>query len=116
MNVMYWRRVVDGKAEKVCVSNLVGKGVVDSNKPKGYCTIDSHLDGYGDRNLKAKMNLQQDFMEEETLLQYHDHLLIVIIDRTPNCHPEMITWEGIKYSWVIAKPMYQKLLPMKEKK
>ena len=60
------------------------------------------------------MELQQDFIEEETLLQYHGRLLGVSIDRTPKCHPEM-AGEGIEYSWGMAKLLYRKL-PLKEKK
>jgi hypothetical protein len=44
------------------------------------------------------MDSQMDFIEEETLLQYHGRQLGVIIDRTPKCHPEM-AGEGIEYNW-----------------
>ena len=55
-----------------------------------------------------------DFVEEETLLQYHGRLLGVVVDRTPKCHPE-ITGEGIEYSWGCSKGAYCRL-PFAEKK
>ena len=53
------------------------------------------------------MENQPDFIEEETLLQYHGRLLGAIVDRTPKCHPEM-AGEGIKYSWGCAKGFYRR--------
>ena len=94
------------------------RGYIDASKGKGWYTVDGRRDEYGNRmeetSLKLKMELQQDFIEEETLLQYHGRLLNVIIDRTPKCHPEM-AGEGIEYSWGMAKLLYRKL-PTKEKK
>ena len=49
-----------------------------------------------------------DFLEEETLLQYHGRLLGVVVDRTPKCHPE-IAGEGIEYDWAAAKLCYRRL-------
>ena len=53
------------------------------------------------------MENQPDFIEEETLLQYHGRLLGAIVDRTPKCHPEM-AGEGIEYSWGCAKGFYRR--------
>ena len=57
---------------------------------------------------------QIDFIEEETLLQYHGRQLGVTIDRTPKCHPEM-AGEGIEYNWGCAKGYYRRL-PITEKR
>jgi hypothetical protein len=60
------------------------------------------------------MRLLTDFIEEETLLQYHGRLLGVKVDRTPKCHPEIVG-EGIKYDWGCAKGVYHRL-PLYQKK
>jgi hypothetical protein len=60
------------------------------------------------------MEQQMDFIEEETLLQYHGRQLGVTIDRTPKCHPEM-AGEGIEYNWGCAKGYYRRL-PIKRTK
>jgi hypothetical protein len=60
------------------------------------------------------MERQMDFIEEETLLQYHGRQLGVTIDRTPKCHPEM-AGEGIEYNWGCAKGYYRRL-PITEKR
>jgi hypothetical protein len=65
-------------------------------------------------SLKMMMERQMDFIEEETLLQYHGRQLGVIIDRTPKCHPEM-AGEGIEYNWGCAKGFYRRL-PITEKR
>jgi hypothetical protein len=48
------------------------------------------------------MKQQIDFIEEETLLQYHGRQLGVTIDRTLKCHPEM-AGEGIEYNRGLCK-------------
>ena len=53
------------------------------------------------------MNLQQDFINEITLLQFHARQIGVDIDRTPKCHPEM-AGEGIEYAWALAKLKYRR--------
>ena len=55
-----------------------------------------------------------DFVEEETLLQYHGRQLGVLIDRTPKCHPEM-AGEGIEYNWGCAKGFYRRLPTTRKK-
>ncbi len=55
-----------------------------------------------------------DFIQEETLLQYHGRLLGVKVERTPKCHPE-IDGEGIEYDWGCAKGVYRRL-PISEKR
>jgi hypothetical protein len=60
-------------------------------------------------SLKYLMSLLTDFIEEETLLQYHGRLLGVMVVQTPKCHPE-IAGEGIKYDWGCGKGFYPCLL------
>jgi hypothetical protein len=55
-----------------------------------------------------------DFLEEETLLQYHGRLIGVLVNHTPICHPEL-EGEGIEYCWVCSKGFYWHL-PLKSKK
>mmetsp|Transcript_29437 Transcript_29437/g.53921 ORF Transcript_29437/g.53921 Transcript_29437/m.53921 type:complete len:237 (-) Transcript_29437:190-900(-) len=49
-----------------------------------------------------------DFINEETLLQYHGKMLGVLVDRSPKCHPE-VAGEGIEYSWGCGKGKYRRL-------
>ena len=65
-------------------------------------------------SLKHLMSLLTDFIEEETLLQYHGRLLEVKVVRTPKCHPE-IAGEGIEYDWGCGKGFYCRL-PLSAKK
>jgi hypothetical protein len=60
------------------------------------------------------MSLLTDFIEEETLLQYHGRLLGVKVEHTPKCHPE-IAGEGIEYDWGCVKGVYCRL-PTSQKK
>jgi hypothetical protein len=48
------------------------------------------------------MNLFTNFIEEETLLQYHGRLLGVKVEWTPKCHPE-IAGAGIEYDWGVGR-------------
>jgi hypothetical protein len=59
------------------------------------------------------MSLLMDFIEEETLLQYHEKALGVIVDRTLKCHPE-VAGEGIEYNWDCLKGKYHRL-PLADK-
>ena len=60
------------------------------------------------------MQLQSDFLNEVTLLQFHAEKLGVKIDSTPKCHPEL-AGEGIEYLWVLAKFFYRQS-PIGEKR
>ena len=67
-------------------------------------------DEYG-RNkfsLQYLIQLQDDFKNELTLLQYHASKLGVVLDRSPKCHPE-IAGEGIEYGWAFSKQEYRRL-------
>lgn len=94
------------------------RGFIDASKSEKYYTIEGRKDQFGNVNsetsVKMMMEKQMDFVEEETLLQYHGRQLGVIIDRTPKCHPEM-AGEGIEYNWGCAKGFYRRL-PITEKR
>ena len=94
------------------------RGFIDPAKKKEDYTIDGKKDAFGnvdpDTSLKRLMSLLTDFIQEETLLQYHGRLLGVKVERTPKCHPE-IAGEGIEYDWGCAKGVYRRL-PISEKR
>ena len=48
---------------------------------------------------------QPDFLEQETLFQYHAKHFGVYTDRLPVCSPE-IAGEGIEFDWGCAKVYY----------
>ena len=55
-----------------------------------------------------------DFVEEETLLQYHARKIGVYVDCTPKCHPEL-AGEGIEYCWGCSKQHYWNM-PLNKKR
>ena len=60
------------------------------------------------------MKLQEDFVNEVTLLQFHTQKLGASVDRSPKCHPEL-AGEGIEYAWALAKLRYRRA-PMNQKR
>jgi hypothetical protein len=94
------------------------RGFIDPAKKKEDYTIHGKKDAFGnvnpDTSLKRLMSLLTDFIQEETLLQYHGRLLGVKVERTPKYHPE-IAGKGIEYIWGCAKGVYRRL-PISEKK
>jgi hypothetical protein len=82
------------------------RGFDDGSQPEKHYTIEGQKAQFGnidpETSVKMMMQRQMDFIEEETLLQYHGRQLGVVIDRTPKCHPEM-AGEGIEYNWGCAK-------------
>jgi hypothetical protein len=70
--------------------------------------------GYSGTEVDFVPLLLTDFIEEETLLQYHGQLLGVKVERTPKCHPKMAD-EGIEYDWGCGKGVYR-CLPISHKK
>ena len=95
------------------------RGFIDPEKTnKADYTLSGKKDAYGNiilqTSLKHLMSLQIDFIEEETLLQYHGRLLGIKIERTPKCHPE-IAGEGVEYDWGCSKGCYRRL-PMSDKR
>ena len=73
---------------------------------------DGKKDAFGnlipDTSLRVMMSSLMDFIEEETLLQFHGKTLGVMVDRTPKCGPE-VAGEGIEYSWGCSKGKYRRL-------
>ena len=65
-------------------------------------------------SIDGLMQLQTDFKNEMTLLEYHVRSLGVILDRTPKCHPEL-AGEGIEYAWALAKLFYRRALMSKKR-
>jgi hypothetical protein len=94
------------------------RGFIDPAKKKEDYTIGGKKEALGnidpETSLKRLMSLLTDFIQEETLLQYHGRLLGVKVERTPKCHPE-IAGEGIEYDWGCAKGVYRRL-PISEKR
>jgi hypothetical protein len=85
------------------------RGFIDPEKRKEDYTVDGKKDAFGnvihESSLKHLMSLLTDFIEEETLLEYHGRLLGVKVERTPKCHPE-IAGEGIEYDWGCGMGVY----------
>ena len=81
-------------------------------------TVDGKKDEFGnvmvETSLRKLLMQQQDFVEEETLLQHHARNLGVEILRSPKCHPET-AGEGIEYYWGSAKGLYRRL-PIRDKR
>ncbi len=48
-----------------------------------------------------------DFINEESMLQYYGHLMDVAVDQTLTSHCDL-AGEGIKYSWAASKNKYQR--------
>ena len=75
-------------------------GWINEEEPPDYYTIDGCKDLFGNIVASTAMKLlttrQMDFVQEETLLQYHGRTLGVTVDRTPKFHPEM-AGEGVEY-------------------
>jgi hypothetical protein len=92
---------------------------IQPTKAQEYYTNDGKKDAFGNliegSSLRKMMKELLDFIEEETLLQYHGKLLGVTVDRTPKCHPEM-AGEGVEYSWGCAKGLYRWLSIAEKKK
>jgi hypothetical protein len=107
----------EGKPKGV-LQILWERGFVDQLKKKEDYTLQGKKDAFGKVNpktsLKHLVSLLTDFIEEETLLQYHGRLLKVKVVRTPKCNPE-ITGEGIQYDWGCGKGFYC-CLPLSAKK
>ena len=80
------------------------RGFIDTinQDPSTYYTVEGQKDAMGNTipgtSLRELMLQQPDFVEEETLLQFHGRLLGTTIDWTPKCHPEF-AGEGIEYAW-----------------
>jgi DNA-binding transcriptional regulator YhcF (GntR family) len=91
---------------------------IEPTKAEGFYTNDGKKDAFGNlipgTSLRKMMSSLIDFINEETLLQYHGKTLGVLVDRSPKCHPE-VAGEGIEYSWGCAKGKYRRL-PISDKR
>jgi hypothetical protein len=105
----------NGKA-KGMLQILWERGFIDPaievTKAEKFYTNDGKKDAFGNSipgtSLRKMMSSLIDFINEETLLQYHGKTLGVLVDRSPKCHPE-VAGEGIEYSWGCAKGKYRRL-------
>jgi hypothetical protein len=92
--------------------------VIEPTRAEAFYTNDGKKDAFGNlipgTSLRVMMSSLIDFIQEETLLQYHGKTLGVTVDRSPKCHPE-VAGEGIEYSWGCAKGKYRRL-PLSEKR
>jgi hypothetical protein len=96
------------------------RGFIDPSRAVDYYTNDGKKDAFGNlipgTSLRMMMSSLMDFIEEETLLQFHGKTLGVLVDRSPKCHPE-VAGEGIECSGGCAKGKYRRLpLSSKRKK
>ncbi len=94
------------------------RGFIDPAKGWNDYTLNRKKDNFGNiifaTSVKSLTQSLLDFLEEETLLQYHGRLIGVLVDQTPICHPEL-AGEGIEYCWACSKGFYR-CLPLKSKK
>jgi hypothetical protein len=58
-----------------------------------------------DTSLYLLLQKQPDFQCELTLLQHFGDQMGIMVDCTPNCHPEL-AGEAIEYIWAFAKLYY----------
>jgi hypothetical protein len=81
------------------------QGRVDERWWQDY-TVNGKKDALGstinEMSLKYLLGNCDDFIDEESMLQYYGRLMGVTVDWTPKCHCEM-AGEGIEYSWVASK-------------
>ena len=114
-----YQQTIEGWSDKPkgMLQILYERGFIDSSNLSAY-TVNGQRDVYGNvmqgTSLRQLLMKQSDFVEEETLLQYHGRLLGIEVDRTPKCHPEL-AGEGIEYAWGCAKNAYRRM-PLSEKK
>jgi len=91
---------------------------IEPTKAESFYTNDGKKDAFGNlipgTSLRKMMSSLIDFINEETLLQYHGKMLGVLVDRSPKCHPE-VAGEGIEYSWGCGKGKYRRL-PLTDKR
>ena len=76
---------------------------------KQYYTTNGKNDGFGnlieDLSLQRIMERQPDFLDKETLLQYHGRRIGIEIDHSSVAHSE-VAGEGLEYGWGVSKHVY----------
>ena len=91
---------------------LFERGWIDPTRIKEYTKKGKSSDE--SLSVDRLMNMQKDFLNKVTLLQYHASKLGVTLDRSPKCHPEL-AGEGIEYAWGLAKLLYRRS-PLSDKR
>ncbi len=82
-------------------------------------TVNGKKDALGmtinEMSLKYLLGNCEDFINEESILQYYGRMMGVTVDCTPKCHCELADGEGIEYSWAASKKK-KKRFPVSQKK
>jgi hypothetical protein len=95
------------------------RGFFDPSRAADCCTNDGKKDAFGNlmpgTSLRMMMSSLVDFVEEETLLQFHGKTLGVLVDGALTCHPE-VAGEGIEHSWGCANGKHRLRLPLSSKR
>ena len=93
------------------------RGWIDERRLNDY-TVNGKKDALGttinETSLKYLLGNCEDFINEESMLQYYGRMMGVTVDRTPKCHCEL-AGEGIEYSWAASKNKYRRF-PVSQKK
>jgi hypothetical protein len=93
------------------------RGWIDDRRLNDY-TVNGKKDALGttinETSLKYLLGNCEDFINEESMLQYYGRMMGVAVDRTPKCHCEL-AGEGIEYSWAASKNKYRRF-PVSQKK
>ena len=99
----------DGRKD-VSTGTTDGQNNAGSNNgvSNGSATVEGEVDPTNcNFSIKKLMQLQTDFINEITLLEFHANKLGVLLDRSPKCHPE-VAGEGIEYLWALSKLNYRR--------
>ncbi len=80
-------------------------GWIDEGRLQDY-TVNGQKDALGttinDTSLRYLFGNCEDFINEESMLQYYGRMMGVLVDQTPKCYCGL-AGEGIGYSWAAAK-------------
>jgi hypothetical protein len=96
---------------------LYERGWIDIDKINQY-TVNGRVDEYGSiipgTSLTEMMLLQNDFANEESLLELFARMMGVESGKSPIAHPE-VAGEGVEFDWGAGK-MYYRSQPIKDKR
>ncbi len=96
---------------KGMVQILWEQGWIDEGRLQDYA-VNGRKDALGttinDTSLRYPLGNCEDFINEESMLQYHGRVMGVLVDWKPKCHCKS-AGEGIEYSWAAAKNKHQKV-------
>jgi hypothetical protein len=86
------------------------RGWIDPQWWQDY-TVNGKKDALGrtidESSLKFLLGNCDDFINEESMLQYYGRLMGVVVNQAPKCHCEL-AGEGIEYSWAASKNKYRR--------